>query len=119
MSNSYGDRPQGGRPEGEPFYPPPAYPPPINPVRGGSPVALTQRKSVGLAVFLTFLLLGAGHMYAGQQKLGVALAIFACVLIVILFTRIGAVVSVMLWLITAPIAMIWSASAVRQYNAAL
>ena len=58
-------------------------------------------------------------MYAGQTKLGVALAIFAGVLIIMSLTGIGAIVSLVLWLIAAPIAMIWSASAVRQYNAAL
>jgi TM2 domain-containing membrane protein YozV len=69
-----------------------------------------------VAVLLSFLWLGAGHLYAGQIGVGVALLITDFFLWLISFTLIGLIVTIPIWLILAPIAMITSANAVSSYN---
>jgi TM2 domain-containing membrane protein YozV len=78
-------------------------------------VTRTQ-KSVGLAVFLSFLWLGAGHLYAGKVGTGMVLAFADLVLVLIAFTGIGLFVSVPIWLIAVPLVMVWAASTTQSRN---
>jgi TM2 domain-containing membrane protein YozV len=73
-------------------------------------------KSVGVAVLLSFLWLGAGHIYAGRMGSGIALAIFDGFLVLLALTGIGLIIAVPVWLIATPVAMALSASAVNQSN---
>jgi TM2 domain-containing membrane protein YozV len=76
----------------------------------------TPPKSVGVAVLLSFLWLGAGHIYAGRMGSGIALAIFDGFLVLLALTGIGLIIAVPVWLIATPVAMALSASAVNQSN---
>lgn len=80
------------------------------------PIVVYAPKSAGVAVLLSFLWLGAGHLYAGQTAVGVVLLIVDFFLWLISFTVIGLIVTIPIWLILLPIAMITSANAVSSYN---
>jgi TM2 domain-containing membrane protein YozV len=75
--------------------------------------ALMQRKSSGLAIFLSFLLPGLGQFYGGSPGKGVLFLVFDMFNVVLLFFLIG--------FVTAPICWIWSmidaSSTVDRYNA--
>lgn len=71
-------------------------------------------KSAGLAVVLSFLWLGAGHLYAGRIGSGVALVIYEFILLMIAVTGLGLIVAVPLWLVSAPIVMVTAASAANR-----
>jgi TM2 domain-containing membrane protein YozV len=73
-------------------------------------------KSVGVAVVLSLLWLGAGHLYAGRTGTGVALAIFNGFLVLLGLTFIGMFIALPLWLLSAPVVMALSASAVKESN---
>ncbi len=73
-------------------------------------------KSPGIAVLLSFIWLGAGHLYAGQVGLGVALMVFDAFLVLLAFTLIGLIIAVPLWLISAPIVMVLAYSAAKRFN---
>src|SRR3954451_8775807 len=53
------------------------------------PVAMVSAKSPGIAVLLSFLWLGAGHLYANQTTAGVLLIVFDAFLWLISFTFVG------------------------------
>ena len=76
-------------------------------------------KSVALAVLLSFLWLGVGHLYAERTGPGIALLCAHFFLIFLSFFIITLIITIPAWLILAPIAMITSASAVREYNVRL
>ena len=73
-------------------------------------------KSAGVAVVLSLLWLGAGHIYAGKTGTGVALAILDGLLLLLSITGIGLIISLPVWIIATPIAMVLSASAVKNFN---
>lgn len=77
-------------------------------------VPVGQPKSAGVAVLLSFLWFGAGHLYAGRVGAGVALAIYDFVLLMIAVTGLGLIVAVPLWLLSAPVVMITAASAANK-----
>ncbi len=81
----------------------------------GHPPRGVTAKSPGVAVLLTFLWLGAGHLYANRTGIGVCLLLFEFFVLVPLLFVFG--VGILLWLVTAPIAMITAASAARNFNA--
>jgi TM2 domain-containing membrane protein YozV len=81
-----------------------------------APLVTIPAKSAGVAVLLTFLWLGAGHLYANRTTTGVLLIIYDFFLVLLSITLIGAIVAVPLWLITAPIVMIFAANAANDYN---
>jgi TM2 domain-containing membrane protein YozV len=112
------------------FGPPPA---PYQPPHPSSPVVPAQwspqlhgyeqrrgvvpAKSPGVAVLLTFLWLGAGHLYAGRTGTGVALLVYGGLLWLLCLTLIGALIGVPLWLVSVPLAMVMAARAARDSNA--
>jgi TM2 domain-containing membrane protein YozV len=73
-------------------------------------------KSVGVAVLLSFIWLGAGHIYAGKTGLGIALAVLDGILVLLALTGIGMIVAFPVWIIAAPVTMALSASAVNSAN---
>jgi len=70
-------------------------------------------------VLLSFLWLGAGHLYAGRIATGVALLFVDLILWMMSFFVITLILTIPVWLILAPIAMITSAGAVKEHNLAL
>jgi len=74
-------------------------------------------KSKGTAVLLTFLWLGAGHMYAEKIGVGIALAIIDTFLVLLGLTGIGLIIAFPIWIVLFIIAALLSASAVEQFNA--
>lgn len=110
-SGYYGAGPAG--PAGPYPYPGP-YPGQVPP--GYLPAA---PKSVGVAVLLSFLWLGAGHLYAGKIATGIVLLVVDLILIMMSFFVITLILTIPAWLILVPIAMITSAGAVKEHNMAL
>jgi TM2 domain-containing membrane protein YozV len=82
----------------------------------GQPVVVVAAKSAGIAVLLTLLWLGAGHLYAGKIGAGIALVIFDFVLFLLALTFVGALLAVPVWIITFAIAAFLSANAVSEFN---
>ncbi len=80
------------------------------------PVAMVGAKSTGIAVLLSFLWLGAGHLYANRIVTGMLLLVYDAFLVLLCFTFIGALLAVPLWLLSAPIVMILAASAAKDFN---
>jgi TM2 domain-containing membrane protein YozV len=81
----------------------------------GQVVGVTA-KSGGVAVLLSFLWLGAGHLYANEMGWGIGLLLYNAFLVFLSITLIGAIVAVPLWLMTAPFVMYFSAQAVHAFN---
>ncbi|EIV92194.1 TM2 domain-containing protein [Frankia sp. QA3] len=109
--------PWAGQPYGG-AYPPPGGPYPMGapqPFPGPGPLA--PPKSVAVALLLTFLWLGAGHLYAGRIATGATLLIVNLFLWMLSFFIITLILTVPVWLILWVIAMITSATAVNNYNA--
>ncbi|WP_055749083.1 TM2 domain-containing protein [Frankia sp. AvcI1] len=115
--------------QGQPYggaYPPTggAYPPPggypIGPPQPfpttGAPGPLAPPKSVAVALLLTFLWLGAGHLYAGRTTTGVILLVVDLFLWMLSFFIITLILTIPVWLILWVIAMVTSATAVNDYN---
>jgi len=80
------------------------------------------RKSAGLAVFLSFLWPGAGHLYVGEvsDKDMTTGIIFTCIsglCFLISFTIIGLVLTIPVWFATAIWTMISAARLAKQKNA--
>ncbi len=75
-------------------------------------------KSKGIAVLLTFLWLGAGHLYAGRIATGIPLLIIDAFLLLIALTGIGFIIAFPVWLILFLIAAPLSAAAVEKANSA-
>ncbi len=97
--------------------PQPQFLPPTPPVAYTQPmVPMVVAKSAGIAVLLSFLWLGAGHLYANRTITGVLLIIYNTFLVLLSITLVGAIAAVPLWLISAPIVMILSAGAANDFN---
>jgi TM2 domain-containing membrane protein YozV len=91
--------------------PPPQYPPAYpQQVVGVAP------KSAGLAVLLSFLWLGAGHLYANRIGAGIALMVYEAFLALLSFSIVGLVISVPLWFISVIVVMILAANAANDFN---
>jgi len=88
-----------------------SYPP-----AAGPPVVVVAAKSAGIAVLLTLLWLGAGHLYAGKIGAGIALVVFDFVLFLLALTFVGALVAIPIWIVTFAIAAFLSANAVSDFN---
>lgn len=74
----------------------------------------TAAKSPGVAALLSFLWLGAGHLYVGRTSAGAGLVLLNFFLIIISFTGIGMIVSIPVWCVVVVIAMITSANAAKE-----
>lgn len=80
-----------------------------------SPLAVTP-KTAGVAVLLSLLWLGAGHLYADRIATGIVLIVADALLGCLALTGVGLVVAVPVWLVLAPIVATLSAHAVTVYN---
>lgn len=101
---------QYGPPHGQPPTGYAPYGPPVQPVAG------VPAKSAGIAVLLSFIWLGAGHLYANEVGLGIGLIVYDAFLVILALTLIGAIVAVPLWFISAPIVMYLAAQAADNFN---
>lgn len=100
-------------------YPPvPAVPAmaPAPPPGYGGTVRLVTAKSPGIAVLLSFLWLGAGHLYVGQIGAGIALIVLDFFLALLSFTVFGLLISIPVWLIAFVIVAILAARAAKDFN---
>lgn len=79
-------------------------------------VIVAAPKTPGLAVLLSFLWFGAGHLYANRTATGVVLVIIDCLLLCLAVTGVGLVIALPVWVVMAPIVMALSASAAADYN---
>ncbi len=75
-------------------------------------IQVVPAKSPGVAVLLTFLWLGAGHLYAGSTGAGIALMLLEFVLLPLAFLGVG----IVLWVLIAPFAMFFAAQAAKAFN---
>jgi TM2 domain-containing membrane protein YozV len=82
----------------------------------GQPVVVVAAKSAGIAVLLTLLWLGAGHLYAGKIGAGIALVVFDLVLAMLAATLFGLIIAVPVWMVTFAIAAFLAANAVSEFN---
>lgn len=73
-------------------------------------------KSVGVAVLLSLVWFGAGHLYANRTAAGIALLVYDLFLFILSISIAGLVVALPLWAISLPIVMITAASATNAYN---
>lgn len=80
------------------------------------PTAVVTAKSAGLAVLLTIVWLGAGHLYAGRVATGIALMLFDSILVLLAFSLLGIIIAVPVWIVAAPITMVFAASAASAFN---
>lgn len=88
----------------------------VQPVSSTAPVA----KSAGLAIFLSFLWPGAGHLYAGQEtEKGIIFTCISALSFLVSLTIVGLVITIPLWLGTAIYTMLDSNKIVRQRNVEL
>lgn len=79
-----------------------------------------ETKSAGLAIFLSFLWPGVGHLYAGgDTEKGIIFTCISCVCFLISWTIIGLVLTVPVWFGTAVYTMIDSNRLVQQRNRSL
>jgi TM2 domain-containing membrane protein YozV len=84
----------------------------------GQPAAVVAVKTPGIAVLLTFLWLGAGHLYAGRTTTGLALlGVNVFLFLLLMVPLIGWVLAPMAWIGLFIFAAISSAGAVKQHNA--
>jgi TM2 domain-containing membrane protein YozV len=82
-------------------------------------IIVTNGKSAGLAVFFTFLWLGAGHLYVNKIGTGIALIIFDLFLVMLSFTFVGLILAFPAWLVTFLIAAPLAANGANKHNAKL
>lgn len=89
--------------------------PPVQPAnQAGRPPA--RPKSVAVAVLLTVLLLGGGHLYLGKTSAGAAFAVGDAVLAMISLTGIGLVLTVPVRITAVIVLSTMAASDARTYN---
>ncbi len=79
------------------------------------------RKSVGLAVFLSFLWPGAGHLYVGEvsdkdMTTGIVFTCISGACFLISFTIVGLILTIPVWFGTAIWTMIASSRLAKQWN---
>jgi TM2 domain-containing membrane protein YozV len=82
----------------------------------GQPVVVVAAKSAGVAVLLTVLWMGAGHLYAGRIGAGIALMVFDFVLGLIALTGLGLIIAFPVWLVSCAIAAYLATEAVATFN---
>jgi TM2 domain-containing membrane protein YozV len=93
-------------------YGAPAYPP------AGQPLAVVPVKTPAIAVLLSFIWLGAGHLYAGRTTEGlVLLGVNLFLILLLMVPLIGWVLSPLAWVGLFIYAAISSSNAVKRHNA--
>ena len=84
----------------------------------GRPMATVSVKTPGIAILLSFIWLGAGHLYAGRTTQGlVLLGVNFFLLLFLMVPLIGWVLSPLAWIGLFVYAAISSSNAVKQHNA--
>ncbi len=78
--------------------------------------ATVPAKSPVIAVLLSLVWFGAGHLYANQPAIGIGLFIYGAFLGLLAITLLGLIIAVPLWLISAPIVAATAASAANGFN---
>lgn len=73
-------------------------------------------KSPGIAVLLSFLWMGAGHLYCNRIGVGIALVLWDAFLVLLSLTLVGWVISGPLWIISVIPVMIFAARAADKSN---
>jgi hypothetical protein len=73
-------------------------------------------KSPGIAVLLTFLWLGAGHLYAGSITAGVLLLILDFLLILLSLVPFAIILTIPIWIIAFIICSISVVRCIETYN---
>lgn len=101
---------QTGAPAAAPYYPTAPQP------AVAQPMVVVAAKSTGIAVLLTLLWLGAGHLYAGKIGAGVALMVFDFVLSLLAITGFGLIIAFPVWLVSVVVAAMLASSAVTAFN---
>lgn len=76
----------------------------------------TQQKSAAVAVLLSFLWLGAGHLYLGRIPAGILLAIYGAILALMMFSLIGFIIAFPIWAVSVVIVMVMAAAATGSVN---
>jgi TM2 domain-containing membrane protein YozV len=75
-----------------------------------------QQKSTAAAVVLSFLWLGAGHLYLGRIPAGLVLAVYTAVLALMALSLIGFIIAFPIWLVSVAIVMSLAAAATASVN---
>ncbi len=79
-------------------------------------VRVVAPKSPGIAVLLTLLWLGAGHLYANRVATGLVLMALDLVLVLMSFSVFMLVFTIPVWVIAVPVTMIFASRAVHDFN---
>jgi hypothetical protein len=79
-------------------------------------ITVVTPKSSGIAVLLTFLWLGAGHLYAGRMTTGIVLIVTDLILWMLSFTVILAIITVPVFVILLIISAVLAAQAAKDFN---
>jgi TM2 domain-containing membrane protein YozV len=79
---------------------------------------IRPQKSVALAVILSIIWLGLGHLYLGRIATGIILAITDLILVFIAFTWVGLFVAIPAWAILIPVVTILAGVAAQNQNRA-
>jgi len=105
-------------PYGGPYSNPGPYGGPYGNPGFQAPHGVVAAKTSGIAVLLSFLLLGAGHLYAGRVGTGVAFMLTHFFLVLFLFIPfIGWLLAPMIWAGLFVVAAVTASGAVKAHNA--
>jgi len=80
-------------------------------------VHVVNAKSPGVAVLLSFIWLGAGHLYVGTIGLGIGLMVFDFLLVLISLIPFSWFLTVPVWLIAFIFVAIHVSNAAKAFNA--
>jgi len=80
-------------------------------------VHVVNAKSPGVAVLLSFIWLGAGHLYVGNIGLGIGLMVFDFFLILVSLIPFAMILTVPVWLIAFVFIAINVSNAAKAFNA--
>jgi TM2 domain-containing membrane protein YozV len=90
------------------------------PLRNALVPSAPSQKSVALAILLSFLWPGAGHLYVGSDtEKGIVFTCISGLCFVISWTIIGLILTVPVWFVTALYTMLDSSRAAKRSNASL
>ncbi len=88
---------------------PPPHPQPM--------VHVVNAKSPGVAVLLSFIWLGAGHLYVGNIGLGIGLMVFDFFLVLVSLIPFAMILTVPVWLLSFIFIAIHVSNAAKAFNA--
>jgi len=89
---------------------------PVAPPYPQAPVHVVSAKSPGVGVLLSFLWLGAGHLYVGRIGLGIGLMVFDFFLVLLSIIPIIWIITVPVWLIAFVFVALNVANAAKAFN---